>query len=110
MPKKADVPKAFTRAKIDVEMYVSQPEEKMLPGLMCSKRDDKGRYYVGRLHRALEGLRQSGNLFEGLNVSVLTSKEIGGVRLETEPTFIVIHKSDGLLLINLWTDDFAMRV
>ena len=110
MPKKADVPKAFTRAKIDVEMYVSQPEEKMLPGLMCSKRDDKGRYYVGRLHRALEGLRQSGNLFEGLNVSVLTSKEIGGVRLETEPTFIVIHKSDGLLLINLWTDDFAMGV
>lgn len=35
--RKIDVPKAFTKADIDSDIWVLQPEEKRLPGLLCQK-------------------------------------------------------------------------
>ena len=62
--RKTEVPKAFTKAKLDVTMYVEQPEATKLPGVLCSKVDKNGQPYVALLPKALEGLKQSGNLFQ----------------------------------------------
>ena len=108
LPKKTDVPKAFTRAAIDTKMFVEQPESKHLPGLMCPKKDKNGRYYVGLLHKALEGLKQAGNLFQSLNTDALI--KIGFTQLVTEPTLFILHLAAGLILILVWIDDFAIGV
>ena len=36
--RKFDVPKAFTKADIDSDIWVLQPEERRLPGLLCKKK------------------------------------------------------------------------
>ena len=108
IPKKTDVPKAFTRADIDYTVFVEQPEPKRLPGLMCSKKDKHGRYYVALLHKALEGLKQAGNLFQGLNTATLI--KIGFKQFVAEPTIFVLHCSRGIVAIIVWIDDFGIGV
>ena len=106
--KKTDVPKAFTRSAIDATIFVEQPEPKHLPGLMCPKKDKHGRYFVGLLHKALEGLKQAGNLFQGLNTKTLV--KIGFKQFVSEPTIFVYHASRGIVIILVWIDDFAIGV
>jgi hypothetical protein len=105
--RKTDVPKAFTKAKLDVKMYVEQPEATKLPGVLCSKVDKNGQPYVALLSKALEGLKQSGNLFQSLNTKVL-KEELGFKQLEMEPTIFVKHTSTFLLMILVWIDDYAV--
>ena len=104
--RKFDVPKAFTRAALDTRLYVRQPESKRLPGLMCSRKDKHGRYYIGILHKALEGLKQAGNLFQKLNVDTLVNK-LNFKQFESEPCIFILHTSDGLVMLLVWVDDFA---
>ena len=107
--KKLDVRKAFTRAEVDREIYVEQPEPNRLPGLMCKKKDKHGRYYVARLHKALEGLKQArGHLFQRLNTDALL--KMGFKQLESELTIFVLHCAMGLIVTLVWIDDYAMGV
>ena len=106
--KKLDVPKAFTRAEVDREIYVEQPEPSRLPGLMCKKKDKHGKYFVARLHKALEGLKQAGHLFQRLNTEALL--KMGFRQLESEPTIFVMHCAMGLIATLVWIDDYAMGV
>jgi len=105
--RKTDVPKAFTKAKLDVKMYVEQPEASKLPGVLCSKIDKNGQPYVALLSKALEGLKQSGNLFQALNTRVL-KEELGFQQLEAEPTIFVKHTPNFFLMILVWIDDYAV--
>jgi len=99
--------KAFTKANLDVKMYVEQPEASKLPGVLCPKVDKNGEPYVALLSKALEGLKQSGNLFQSLNTRVL-KEELGFKQLEMEPTIFVRHTSKFILLILVWIDDYAV--
>ena len=85
--RKTDVPKAFTKAKLDVKMYVEQPEASKFAGVLCPEVDKNGQPYVALLSKALEGLKQSGNLFQSLNTRVLKEK-LGFKQLEMEPTIL----------------------
>jgi len=103
---KTDVPKAFTRAEIDEEIYVEQPEAKKMPGLLCKQRDKNGNLFVALLHKALEGLKQAGHLFQKLNTNTLL--KLGFKQLVIEPTIFILHRSEGLIALLIWIDDFAI--
>ena len=108
--RKFDVPKAFTKADIDSDIWVLQPEERRLPGLLCKKKDARGRPYAGKLHKALEGLKQAGHLFQTLNTETLSEtlvKKLGFRQMESHPTTFVLHTSDGVIMHEVWVDDFA---
>ena len=105
--RKTDVPKAFTKAKLDVKMYVEHPEASKLPGVLRSKVDKNGQPYVALLSKALEGLKQSGNLFQSLVTRVL-KEELGFKQVEMEPTIFVKHTSSFVLVILVWIDDYAV--
>jgi hypothetical protein len=104
--RKFDVPKAFTRAELDTKLYVEQPEARLLPGVLCSKKDKNGQYYVALLHKALEGLKQAGNLFQRLNTTTLV--KLGFAQFQSEPTIFVKHTSAGIIMMIIWIDDFAV--
>ena len=57
--------------------------------------------------KALEGLKQLGNLFQSLNTRVL-KEELGFKQLEMEPTIFVKHSTTFLLMILVWIDDYAV--
>lgn len=108
MARKTDVPKAFTKADLDMKIYVEQPEEKAHAwDILCPKRDKEGRSYVALLYKALEGLKQSGHPFQRLNTTVLTGA-LGFVQLETEPTIFVKHTPAFILILLVWIDDYAI--
>ena len=105
-PRRGDVSKAYTRAKIDADLFVEQPEPTKSPGLLCKKKDKYGRYYVAKLYKALEGLKQSGHLWQALNTSILIS--IGFTQLDEEPTIFMMHTSVGIVMALVWIDDYAL--
>ena len=102
LTRKADVPKAFTRATLDCTIYVEQP----VPGILCRKRDKHGNYFVCLLHKALEGLKQAGHLFQKLNSSTLL--KLGFKQMTNEPTVFIKHTAEGLIACLVWIDDFAI--
>ena len=106
LPRRADVSKAFTRATIDTKLYVRQPEPDKCPGLLCKKKDKHGRYYVALLNKALEGLKQSGFLWQTLNTKILV--DMGFTQLDEEPCLFMFHCGIGIIMALVWIDDYAL--
>ena len=91
-----DVEKAFTRNKIDCEMYVELPEGTYSP--------EYRKTHVGLLDLALEGSKQGSNIFRKGNKAALL--KCGARMLDAEPTWFIIDISKGLfILILVWVDD-----
>ena len=91
-----DVRKAFTRNKIDCEMYVELPEG-VYP-------EEVRRRTVGLLNMALEGSKQGGNIFRKGNKAALL--KCGARMLDAEPTWFIIDMAAGLyILLLVWIDD-----
>ncbi|NCG05684.1 MAG: hypothetical protein GWP37_01800, partial [Gammaproteobacteria bacterium] len=107
---KSDVTKAFTLNPIDVEMYVEQ-----MPG-METKTDASGRTWpdtkdvVCLLHKCLEGLKQSGNVWQQGHSAfcdglVLPKHNATLRQSQIEPTLFIAHCGAGILAILVWVDD-----
>ena len=102
--KQLDVTKAFTQFEVDRDIYVEQMDGYVQgnflsdgrPNLVCFLEKGKG--------KALEGLCQSGFLFQKGNIGHL--KELGFRQLETEPTIFVGSMKAGHVSIYVHIDDF----
>ena len=89
-----DVIKAFTQAKLDKEIYVEIPAQFNMPD-MCFK-----------AMMSLEGLKQSGNLFQ--NDAYAQLRKQGGVPSETDPNIWFIGKGKDRITIGMWVDDMLI--
>ena len=102
--KQADVTKAFTQFEVDRDIYCEQmdgyvqgdflPDSR--PRLVCLLKKGEG--------KALEGLCQSGFLFQKGNIAHLS--ELGFRQLETEPCIFLRTTKLGLVGIYVHIDDF----
>ena len=104
----ADVVKAFTLSKMDREFYVEQPYLH-LPNMTVFGKNGKPK--LALLHMALEGFKQSSNLFQVMHTSFLTNTEVVKradfvfTQSTTEPCLFICHSSRGIIGAIVWIDD-----
>jgi len=105
--RKVDAIKAFTQ----VHLPTSNRVLVLLPDGF-KQFDKSGRELCAWLRMALEGLRESGNLFQVATVEWLTNEGNGGcfgegafTQLVSEPTTFVWQKGNAFLALSVWIDD-----
>jgi hypothetical protein len=98
-----DVVKAFTTSALHEDLYVEQPEGFVEGGVGPDGRS----LQVCHLRKALEGLKQSGNVFQSDHVAHLTTA-CGLTQLQAEPCVFILRKDGEQLLILVWIDDLLI--
>ena len=88
-----DVTRAFPHAKLSERLFIELPKGFQVEGK------------VGLLHQALEGLKQSANLWQDLLSTVL--KKIGFTRSTVDPNLYILSDTDVFIMIIVWVDDLA---
>jgi len=96
---KADVIKAFTLAEIDRDLYCEQMPGIDIPGKPRST-------WVCLLHKALEGLKQSGFLWQQKHTQFIV--DYGFKSSEIDPCIFVRHLAAGIIILLVWVDDLAI--
>ena len=96
---KADVTKAFTLADLDREIYCEQ-----MPGIEVQGKPRNE--WVCLLLKALEGLKQSGYLWQEKHTSFVI--KFGFKQSDIDPCLFIYHVSSGIILVLVWVDDLAI--
>ena len=105
-----DVTKAFTLNPIDVEMYVEQMPGMEVAGEWPGATKENT---VCHLHKCLEGLKQSGNVWQRHHTEAMLSFELTSHKLKftqstIDPTIFVLHAASGLIMVLVWIDDILV--
>ena len=96
---KADVTKAFTLADLDRELYCEQMPGIDIPGYPRDK-------WVCLLHKALEGLKQAGFLWQAKHTKFLL--KFGFNQSTTDPCIFIWHVAKGIMLVLVHVDDLSI--
>ena len=99
-----DVSKAFTTATINKDTYVEQMDGYVEGGFDTKGFPLKVVFIEKGKGKSLEGLRESGALFQGENVTWI-KEECGCMQLETEPCVFRRITEDGRVLMLYWHVD-----
>ena len=104
--RKVDAIKAYTQTLLKARVLVKLPDG-------FKQYDSEGNEMCVVLAKALEGLRESGNLWQADTVQWLTNEGENGcfgqgafTQLSSEPTTFKIAKGNAYLAISVWVDDF----
>jgi hypothetical protein len=89
-----DVVKAFTHSPVNERIFVELPEGFQQQGK------------IGLLHQALEGLKQSANLWQNLLSEVLA--KFGMTRSNMDPNLYIYNQNGVYIIIVVWVDDMAV--